>query len=42
MAEKIAASLKQANVVNKTDFDNKLTSFNKPQIKQSIYKFKRN
>ena len=27
--ENFAARLKQANLVNKTDFDNKLTSFNK-------------
>ena len=27
--ENLAASLKQVNVVNKTHFDNKLTSFNK-------------
>ena len=27
--ENFAASLKQVNVVNKTHFDNKLTSFNK-------------
>ena len=29
MAEKFAARLKQADLVNKTDFDNKLTSFNR-------------
>ena len=29
MAENFAARLKQANLVNKIDFDNKLTSFNK-------------
>ena len=28
-AEKFAARLKQADLVNKTDFDNKLTSFNR-------------
>ena len=28
-AENFAARLKQADLVNKTDFDNKLTSFNK-------------
>ena len=28
-AENFAARLKQANLVNKTDFDNKLISFNK-------------
>ena len=28
-AEKVAARLKQADLVNKTDFDNKLTSFNR-------------
>ena len=28
-AEKFAARLKQANLVNKTDFDNKLTSFDR-------------
>ena len=28
-AENLAARLKQAELVNKTDFDNKLTSFNK-------------
>ena len=27
-AENVAARLKQADVVNKTDFDNKLTRFN--------------
>ena len=29
MAENFAARLKQANLVNKTDFDNKLTRFNR-------------
>ena len=29
MAENFEARLKQADLVNKTDFDNKLTSFNK-------------
>ena len=29
MAEDFAARLKQAHLVNKTDFDNKLRSFNK-------------
>ena len=29
-AENFAARLKQANLANKTDFDNKLTRFNKP------------
>ena len=29
MAENAAARLKQADLVNKTDFDNKLTSFNR-------------
>ena len=28
-AESFAARLKQADIVNKTDFDNKLTSFNR-------------
>ena len=28
-AENVAARLKQANLVTKTDFDNKLTSFNR-------------
>ena len=28
-AESFAARLKQANLVNKTDFDNKLTGYNK-------------
>ena len=28
-AKKFEASLKQADLMNKTDFDNKLTSFNK-------------
>ena len=28
-AKRFAARLKQANLVNKTDFDNKLTSFNR-------------
>ena len=42
--ESFAARLKQVNLVTKTDFDNKLTSYNK-QIdsnKKYIYKFKRN
>ena len=34
-AENFAARLKQADLVNKTDFDNKLTSFNR-QIIQNI------
>ena len=29
MVENFAARLKQADLVNKTDFDNKLTSFNR-------------
>ena len=42
MAENCEARLKQANLVNKTDFDNKLTRLNKritytiKQIKQNI------
>ena len=36
--ENFAAILKQANLVGKTDFDNKLISFNKklPELKRSI------
>ena len=43
-AKNFAARLKHANLVGKTDFDNKLISFNRklPQIKQSIERFKRN
>ena len=39
-----AARFKQADLVNKTDFDSKLRIFNKylRQIKQNIYKFKLN
>ena len=39
-AEKFAASLKQANVVNKTDFDNKLQALRSDllQVKQNIQK----
>ena len=40
-AENFSAKLNQANLVNKSDFDKKLTSFNK-QIKRNIWKFKRN
>ena len=42
--ESFAARLKQANLVTKTDFDNKLTSYNKQidSYKKYIYKFKRN
>ena len=41
--ENFAARLKQTNLVSKTDFDNKLTSFNRklPLIKLSIQKFKK-
>ena len=34
-AENFAARLKQADLVNETDFDNKLTSFNKSKIFRS-------
>ena len=38
IAKSFAARLRQANLVRKTDFDNKLISFNKkwPQIKLGI------
>ena len=44
MEGNFAARFKQADLVNKTDFDSKLRSFNKylRQIKQNIYKFKLN
>ena len=37
-AESFAARLKQANLVSKTDFDNKLTSYNK-RITSNITKY---
>ena len=42
-AESFVARLKQADLVNKTDFDIKLTSFNVKllQIKQNILKFEK-
>ena len=42
-AENFAARLKHANLVRKTDFDNKLISFNRKlsQIKLSIWKLKK-
>ena len=42
--ENFAARLKEAYLLNKTHFDNKLTSFNKRiiSIKQNIFNFKRN
>ena len=42
-AENFIARLKQANLVSKTDFDNKLISFIEklPQVKQNIQMFRR-
>ena len=43
-AENFVARLKQANLVKKSDFDNKLISFNKKNTsnkKQNIWKFKK-